>query len=485
MARRTKIVATLGPATDPPERLEAVIAAGMDVARVPLAHGTLADALGRMEAVRRAAAAAGREVGVLVDLPGPKIRCAPFPEAGVELATGSAIRLVPGAERSDAETVQVVYPPLLADLHVGDRLAFGDGQVVVEVESVGETSARARLAVGGSLRGRPGLRLPSHRFSAPTPTDEDLERLAAFVAAGVDMVAVSYVRTAADVRRVGTERHPRGPLVVAKVETGSAVAHLPEIIEAADGIMVARGDLGTEFPLEELPHLQKRIIRECIAGGLPVITATQMLDSMIDRPTPTRAEASDVANAVFDGTSAVMLSAETAVGRYPVECVETMARIAERADDEFDFARWAETVAHLRKYAAQAPREAVTDAMTMAACRVAGELRAAAIVCVSGSGYTVRATARFRPEAPILGLSADPRTVRQLTLSWGVRPVLVEPEWSYEYRVSRAIATARERGLVQEGDLVVVLAGIHSDSRATDVLRCLRVGTEVPRRAPA
>lgn len=484
MPRRTKIVATIGPASDSPEQLRALIDAGMDVARVPLAHGSLSDALERMERVRRAAAAAGREIGVLVDLPGPKIRAASFPNGGVELAQGATLTLVPGCARSDARTVQVEYDPLLRDIRAGDILAFGDGQVVIEVESVGSDHASARVTVGGELRGRPGLRLPSERVSAATPTDEDLDCLAAFVAAGVDMVALSFVRTADDVRRLATERHPRGPLVIAKIETSAAVANLPEIIQAADGIMVARGDLGTEFPIEELPHLQKRIIRDCIAGGLPVITATQMLESMIDHTTPTRAEASDVANAVFDGTSAVMLSAETAVGRYPVACVETMARIAERADDEFDFGRWVETVAHLRKHAAQAPREAITDAMTMAACRVATELRAAAIVCISGSGYTVRATARFRPEAPILGVSADLRTVRQLTLSWGVQPQLIDPEWSYEYRVSRAIAAVREAGRVRTGDLVVVLAGMRSDSRATDVLRCLRVGSEGPMQAP-
>jgi pyruvate kinase len=480
MARRTKIVATIGPASDAPEMLRALIDAGLDVARVTLAHGSLDEALARMERVRRVAGEAGRNVGVLVDLPGPKIRAASFPEGGVALAEGSRIALVPGETGSDARTVEVDYDLLLRDLRPGDVLPFGDGQVVIEVESVGGEKALARVTTGGELRGRPGLRLPSERVSAPTPTDEDLEKLAAFVEAGVDMVAVSFVRNGADVRRVGTPPHPKGPLVIAKIETSAAVANLPEIIEAADGIMVARGDLGTECSIEELPHLQKLIIRDCIAGGLPVITATQMLDSMVDHPTPTRAEASDVANAVFDGTSAVMLSAETAIGQYPLECVETMARIAARADEAFDFARWAETVGHLRQHATQAPREAVTDAMTMAACRVAAELDAAAIVCISGSGYTVRATARFRPKAPILGMTANPRTVRQLTLSWGVLPVLVESEWSYEYRVSRAIAHARAQGLLRIGDLVVVLAGIREDSRATDVLRCLRVGSEEP-----
>jgi pyruvate kinase len=475
MTRRTKIVATIGPASDSPERLRALADAGMDVARIALAHGSLDEALERQRRVRKIAEEAGRRIGVLVDLPGPKIRAAPFPEGGVELAEGATLALAPGSRRSDARAVEIEYDLLLRDIRPGDVLPFGDGQVVIEVESLDREQATARVTSGGRLQGRPGLRLPSERVSAATPTDEDLRKLAAFVEAGVDMVAVSFVRTAKDVRRVGTEPHPRGPLVIAKVETSAAVANLPEIIEASDGIMVARGDLGTECPIEELPHLQKRIIRDCIAGGLPVITATQMLDSMVDHPTPTRAEASDVANAVFDGTSAVMLSAETAVGQYPVESVETMARIAARADEQFDFPRWAETVAELRRHARHAPRETITDAMTMAACRVAAELDAAAIVCISGSGYTVRSTARFRPKAPILGMSANPRTVQQLTLSWGVTPVLIEPEWSYEFRVNRAIAQAKEAGLLRSGQLVVVLAGITSDSRSTDVLRCLRV----------
>ncbi len=223
------------------------------------------------------------------------------------------------------------------------------------------------------------------------------------------------------------------------------------------------------------PPRGKRIIAECIAGGLPVITATQMLDSMIHAPTPTRAEASDIANAVFDGTSAVMLSAETAVGDHPVEAVSTMAHIAKRADEEFDYTSWAERVAALRVTASENPAERITDAMTMATWRTANELHLDALVCISGSGFTVRSMARFRPHTPILGMTADPRTAQQLTLSWGVTPVLVEPEWSYEFRVDKSVKEAKDAGLLQAGDLIGILAGMAADARSTDVLRVMRV----------
>ncbi|MEG3586950.1 MAG: pyruvate kinase, partial [Actinomycetota bacterium] len=350
---------------------------------------------------------------------------------------------------------------------------------VVRVENVSEDGATATITSGGRLHGRPGIRIPSERLSMPTPTDEDLRKLDAFVDVGIDMVAVSYVRSAHDVRRVGTEPHPRGPLVVAKIETKSAVENLKGIIEASAAIMVARGDLGTEFDLADLPHLQKKIIAECIAGGLPVITATQMLDSMIQNSSPTRAEASDVANAVFDGTSAVMLSGETAIGDYAVESVETMARIAHRADEKFDYERWAERVAELRKEtdteASNGGSQGITDAMTLATWRAANELDLAALLCISGSGFTVRSMARFRPNVPILGMTMDERTAQQLTLSWGVTPFKITAELGYETRIKNAIEMAKSEGHINTNDLIGVLAGITGDSPATDVLRILRV----------
>ena len=479
MQRRTKIIATIGPASESESSLRKLVDAGMDVARLGLAHGTLEEALERYHRIRQVASDMSKRVGILVDLPGPKIRAASFPEEGSELVKGAELQIVPGVGGSNESTVEVEYESVLEDLLPGDVLPFGDGQVVVRVENVSENGATAVITSGGRLHGRPGIRIPSERLSMPTPTDEDLRKLDAFVDVGVDMVAVSYVRSAHDVRRVGTEPHPRGPLVVAKIETKSAVENLQGIIEASAAIMVARGDLGTEFDLADLPHLQKKIIAECIAGGLPVITATQMLDSMIQNSSPTRAEASDVANAVFDGTSAVMLSGETAIGDYAVESVETMARIAHRADEAFDYGRWAERVAELRKgtdtEAANGGSEGITDAMTLATWRAANELDLAALLCISGSGFTVRSMARFRPNVPILGMTMDERTAQQLTLSWGVTPFKITPELGYETRIKNAIDMAKSEGHLQSNDLIGVLAGITGDSPATDVLRILRV----------
>tara|TARA_B100000287_G_scaffold435428_1_gene503679 strand:- start:2046 stop:3488 length:1443 start_codon:yes stop_codon:yes gene_type:complete len=479
MERRTKIIATIGPASDSETTLRELVNAGMDVARLGLAHGTLDEALERYRRVRKISKDMGKRVGVLVDLPGPKIRSAPFPSEGSLLEKGSTIKLIPGVNQSSETIVEVDYENVLEDLVPGDVIPFGDGQVVVRVETIGKDEAEATVTSGGVLHGRPGIRIPSERLSLPTPTDDDLYKLDAFVEEGVDMVAVSYVRSAHDVRRVGTEPHPRGPLVVAKIETRAAVENLTGIIEASAAIMVARGDLGTEFEIADLPHLQKKIIAECIAGGLPVITATQMLDSMINTSSPTRAEASDVANAVFDGTSAVMLSGETAIGSYPVESVETMARIAERADQSFDFGRWAERVAELRQSSdadsGNGGSQGITDAMTLATWRAANELDLAALLCISGSGFTVRSMARFRPNVPILGMTMDERTAQQLTLSWGVTPFCIETAMGYEERIGNAIDTAKSEGILQSNDLIGVLAGITGDSPATDVLRIMRV----------
>ena len=479
MERRTKIIATIGPASDSETTLRELVEAGMDVARLGLAHGTLDEALERYRRIRKISKDMGKRVGILVDLPGPKIRSAPFPGEGSLLEKGSTIKLIPGGKQSSESIVEVAYENVLEDLVPGDVIPFGDGQVVVRVESIGKDEAEATVTSGGILHGRPGIRIPSERLSLPTPTDDDLNKLDAFVEEGVDMVAVSYVRSAHDVRRVGTEPHPRGPLVVAKIETRAAVENLTGIIEASAAIMVARGDLGTEFDIADLPHLQKKIIAECIAGGLPVITATQMLESMINISSPTRAEASDVANAVFDGTSAVMLSGETAIGNYPVESVETMARIAERADQSFDFGRWAERVAELRQSSdtesGNGGSQGITDAMTLATWRAANELDLAALLCISGSGFTVRSMARFRPNVPILGMTMDERTAQQLTLSWGVTPFCIEAAMGYEERIGNAIATAKSEGILQSNDLIGVLAGITGDSPATDVLRIMRV----------
>ena len=475
MTRRTKIIATIGPASDSEPMLKDMISAGMDVARIGLAHQGLDPALERFRRIRSVARSLDREVGILVDLPGPKIRAAAFPEDGVVLTDGDVVRLAPGSSRSTAEVVEVDYDGLLTDVHPGDTLGFGDGAVSVEVASVEGNALVARVMHGGHVMGRPGVHIPSDRLRISTPTDADLVMLDAFVEVGVDMVALSFVRSAHDVRRAGVEPHPRGPLVVAKIETRAAVANLEGIIAASGAVMVARGDLGIELPIEDLPHLQKAIIRTCISLGRPVITATQMLESMVHAATPTRAEASDIANAVFDGTSSVMLSGETAVGQDPVAAVSTMGRIAARADENFNYHGWANQLAEISLQISDETPAAVSDAMTLAAWRAAHETGATAIICLTRTGFTVRSIARLRPDCPIIAFSPDERTVHQLSLSWGVDAHLIE-QLPIDEMVDRALELGRLRGDVRAGDLVAFLSGSEShEGLATDTLRLIRV----------
>ena len=372
--------------------------------------------------------------------------------------------------------IEVDYEFLMRDIQVGDRVTIGDGGAVLEVTDKKADKMLANVVAGSTLRGRPGVHIPSDRLQIPTPTPEDFLALDAFVDAGVDMVAVSFVRSAHDMRRVGTEPHPRGPLLVAKIET-AAVDNLPGIIEASGAVMVARGDLGNECSLEDLPHLQKDIIRQCIAGGRPVITATQMLESMVTSLAPTRAEASDVANAGIDGSSAVMLSGETAVGADPTNVVRTMSRIARRADEEMDYPGWARRLAEMRM-TDRSESTSVTDAMTMAAWRATQELGVQNVLCISGSGFTVRSMARFRPEANILGFSVNEATVQQLTLSWGTTPILMGKGGTNEEMVAEAMRLAKSAGHIRPGELVGVLAG--SDSRAGHERSAYRTGALGP-----
>lgn len=476
MNRRTKIIASIGPASDDPRVLKGLVQAGMDIARINLSHESLDLALERYHRIRAVASELGRPVGILADLPGPKVRLGKLPGDGVLLVDGQEFLVTPGTGASTTEVFQVDYEDLLSDIHEGDQLVFGDGAVQVQALGRDGDHLRVRVNHGGHLTGRPGIHIPSDRLRIATPTPEDLRFLDAFVEVGIDMIALSFVRSAHDVRRVGVEPAPRGPMVVAKIETRAAVQNLSSIVEVADAVMVARGDLGSEFPIEELPHLQKEIIRRCIAAGRPVITATQMLESMIHAPSPTRAEASDVANAVFDGSSTVMLSGETAIGDDPEHVVDVMSRIAARADERFDYAGWPDLLASLQLESGDNADSRVTNAVTSAAQRAASEIGAAAILCISQSGFTVRSVARFRPRAKILGFSSDPRTVAQLTMSWGTTPYLLEASGSADELTDEAIELARAKGEIQTGDLVVVVGGSRfSKGRVTDTVRVVEV----------
>jgi pyruvate kinase len=472
--RRTKIVATLGPASDPPGVLEALMDAGVDVVRLGLAHGTVDEHRRRMEAIRELAQRHGKTIGVLADLPGPKVRTGPFPEGGAFLAEGDDVTLVTGAGTSDGRRITLDEVHLFDIVGPGDTVVLGDGTVTLEVAVVVSEGVRAHVRSGGRLQGRPGVHLPSARWLPPVPTDDDL-RLVDEVAGDADWVAVSFVRKPDELVRVREALGDHGPQLMAKIETRAAVDHLDDILDVADGVMVARGDLGIDFPIEDVPHLQKRIIRACGSRGLPVATATQMLESMVTAPSPTRAEASDVANAVVDGSDALMLSAETAIGRHPARAVETMARIAARTE-EFDERHGVYEQGGSLGQPWAPSATAVTTAMAHAAFRAAVELDLTAIVCCTRAGTTARAMAARRPECRLIGASPSLATARQLALSWGVEPLLVAEYATTDEMVWCVVEAAVRGELVRHGDSIAVLAGAPDAAPGrTDVLRVVTI----------
>jgi pyruvate kinase len=478
MNRRTKIVATIGPASESPTMLEALLRAGVDVVRLNLSHGPLDEHVQRLHAVRAAAAAVGSFTAVLADLPGPKVRAGNFPDGGVLLVVGKSLRLVPGTAPSDASLVTVDYPSLLSDVQIGDRIVLGDGGITLRVTMAAADALTADVETGGNVQGRPGVHLPSERLRLTAPTAEDLVLAAAMAAEGVDFIGISFVRDAADVERVREVTRPYSARLVAKIETIPAVANLDAIIAVSDAVMVARGDLGIECPLEDVPHLQKKIIRQCVEAGVPVITATQMLESMIVSPAPTRAEVSDVANAVFDGTDAVMLSAETAIGHNPVLVVTTMAQIAVRAESEASYAQWGARLGRVQRRQWTDASDRITMAITHACAQAAADAEAEAILCCTVSGRTARAMARFRPMARLIGLSPHMPTVRAMSLTWGITPLHVDTYGSTDELVWFAIESAVQHQLISAGSVVAVLAGApdRPSGAATDVLRLVRVG---------
>jgi pyruvate kinase len=472
--RRTKIVATVGPASDSPDVLRGMAAEGMDVARVPLAHGTLGDALNRVRLVRETVP----DVGIMPDLPGPKIRAAPFPRDGVELLRGSTVVLESETDGrgSDEQRIGVRHPDVVRGLKPGDRVALGDGGVLLVVERTTSRGASAVVRNGGRLQGSPGVTVPSGTVDLESPTPEDLERLDALISAGVDAVAISFVRSAADIEKVRKAAGSRCPMLVAKVETPEAVADLDEIVAVSDAVMVARGDLGVRMALEDVPHIQKQIIRSSVRYGRPVITATQMLESMISAPVPTRAEVADVANAVLDGTSAVMLSGETAIGVDPIGVVATMAKIASRAEQDFDNLGWASALTPQQISGDSAGTFRLTAATTAAGWRAAVEQGASCIVACTRSGTTARSISRFRPPVPIVACTPSERTARQLSLSWGVQTLIVGEASRTDEIVWFAVQAVVEAGYASPGDVVVVLAGAPLEPEpATDTMRLVRI----------
>jgi pyruvate kinase len=448
--RRTKIVATLGPAVDAADTLRALIAAGVDAVRLNLSHGTHAEHSERAWLVREIASQVGRPVALIADLQGPKLRVGDLPEP-VVLHRGEQITVC--AEESATDGELPVAPAVIGEvLEPGNDVLIDDGLVRLRVEEVSSGRARCAVVVGGAVSSHKGVNLPGVPLPIPSLTRKDTQDLDWALATGVDFVALSFVRSPADVRdlRALIEQSGSHAHVIAKIEKAEAIEVLDEVLAETDAAMVARGDLGVEIGPALVPLLQKRIIAKSLERGKPVITATQMLESMVHSAEPTRAEASDVANAVLDGTSAVMLSAETATGDYPVEAVAYMDRIARAVEPSMDYR-------HELPEAAENPT--IGGAMSNAACDLAEALRAKAILVPTFTGRTANAVARLRPRRPIIALTHIDWAMRQLALEWGVTPLVIPECRDVEDLWDRSVGAAREAGLLEVGDRVVITAG--------------------------
>jgi pyruvate kinase len=472
MSRRAKIVCTLGPATSGPERLAALVAAGLDVARLNMSHGTQAGHLAAYQAVRDASDAAGHCVGVLVDLQGPKIRLGTFAAGQVRLAAGQEFAITTEDVPGDSSQASTTYLGLPDDVRPGDRVLVDDGRIVLEVTGSRGGRVRTRVLVGGVVSDHKGLNLPGVKVSVPALSAKDEADLRWALGLRADMIALSFVQgpeDAAPARRIMDETGVKLPLI-AKIEKPQAVQTLPEVVEAFDGIMVARGDLGVEMPLEQVPMAQKRMIKLARDKAKPVIVATQMLESMISAPRPTRAEASDVANAVLDGADALMLSAETSVGEYPVETVQTMAGIIAAAEHECLHA------------AASLTRVPTTTggAIARAAAEVGAIVGAKALVAFTITGETARRLARYRSPIPLLAFTPEPSTRSQLALTWGVETFIVPPVSYTDHMVRQVESALLDIGRCDKGDKVVIVAGSPPGSPGgTNALRVHRMGDAV------
>ena len=476
--RRAKIVATLGPALDEREKLRAAVEAGIDVVRLNFSHGDHDTHAKRLETVRECSIRLGRNVGSVADLQGPKIRLGTLPDDGIEIPTGSELYLVPGREDLDNYTSEgqvalpVVYEALGQDVHPGSLVLIDDGSIRLVVSRKDEGGVWARVVAGGLAKSKKGVNLPGVAVSAPSLTEKDIVDLAFAVELGVDWIALSFVRTADDVKNARARIEALGgeAPVIAKLERPECIEDLQDVAGASDALMVARGDLGVEIGPERVPAIQKAIIAEANAEGKPVITATEMLESMISSPRPTRAEASDVANAVFDGTDALMLSGETAAGRYPVETVRTMARIIEVAEASPQLVH-PSPPSHTER--------SIGRVVAEAACQVAEDVKATAIVVYSISGASIQLVSKYRPAMPLLGLTPRETTRRRTALMWGTEAEVVPMK-----EQSGDLTSAAERALVdgnwaQRGDRIVIVSGTPGGQGGTNRIMVHRVGDQI------
>ncbi|TEB11243.1 pyruvate kinase [Pelotomaculum propionicicum] len=469
--RKTKIVCTIGPASDSLDMLKKLLLAGMNVARLNFSHGTHEEHGRRISNIRRAAAAVGKNVAIMLDTKGPEIRLGYFKKEPVLLEEGAQVTLTTEAVKGDRERIPVSYPGLPRDVKEGDTIMVADGLIALRVLSTADKDINCLVINGGELTSQKGVNVPGGAYNLPAVTDKDIQDIRFGVEQKLDYIAASFIRKSADVLSIREIIEKAGGSldIIAKIESRKAVDNLDEIIKVSDGIMVARGDLGVEIPVEEVPLVQKVIIEKCNLLGKPVVTATQMLESMINNPRPTRAEASDVANAIFDGSDALMLSGETAAGKHPLEAVETMARIAERAEAALQYDKL------LGREGSISTRQTVTNAIGLATCAIAHALGAAAIISSTESGHTAKMVSKYRPQAPIIAVTTHQEVMRKLALNWGVQPVLARVTKNTDEMMAEAIEASLNSGLIKGGDLVVFTAGIPVGIKGTTNL--IRVHT--------
>lgn len=471
--RKTKIICTLGPASESEEVLRKLMIEGMDVARFNFSHGTHEEQLEKLNRVKRLREELNLPVAALLDTKGPEIRLKTFEHGKAELKRGSKFILTTREVIGNSEIVSITYKDLPKDVKAGGRILLDDGLIELYIDEVDDTDIHCTVVNAGTISNQKGVNVPDTILSMPFISQRDYDDICFGVENGFDFIAASFTRTAEDIleiRKILEEKNCQSINIIAKIENMQGVQNINEIIRVSDGIMVARGDMGVEIPLEEVPVLQKKIIRKVYQAGKQVITATQMLDSMMKNPRPTRAEATDVANAIYDGTSAIMLSGETAAGAYPVEAVQTMVKIAERTEIDINY----------RRRFSEMGTEAITDvtnAISHATCTTGMDLNAAAIITVSKSGRTARMISKFRPTCPIIACTMSRRVWRQLNLSWGVQPLIIEEKDTTDELFETAVEEAQKKGYVKQGDVTVITAGVPLGvSGTTNMLKVQVVG---------
>ena len=475
--RKTKIIATLGPATDDPQVLRSLLEAGLDVARLNFSHESHEKHKARVDALRQACKETGTTVAVLGDTKGPEIRLGTFENGRVELEAGNNFTLTSSDVTGDDTRVSVTYSSLPQEVTPGARILIDDGLIELKVEHVTGNDISTKVMIGGPVSDRKGVNVPGISLDIPYISAKDRMDLRFFVENDFDIIAASFVRSADDIKEIREELNRISGStkirIIAKIENADGVKNADSILAVCDGLMVARGDLGVEVAHEELPIIQKDLIRKSVSRGKPCITATQMLESMINNPRPTRAETSDVANAIYDGTSAIMLSGETAVGKYPLKVLNTMSKIAERIERNIDYRQ-----RFLRgEYRAET---SVTNAISHATVSTSHDLRTAAIVTASMSGTTAQNVAKYRPTCPIIACTPDPVVQRQLKLIWGVIPLLTGAETETSAQFNQAVDAALASKYIEKGDLVVLTAGVPvGHSGTTNMLMVHVAGSEV------